>query len=113
MFSAFVLTKKALEEYEKAGLPWTHMIAYIGPNNKPENKELLDLLHARGVMCMISAAPTYDKLTDPAARSKAYVETIQSGANIIESDLPIEAAEAIRSLVPAKSAKNKYFVITK
>lgn len=109
MFSAFVLSKEALSEYEQAGIPWSHMIAYIGPTYKPENKELLDMLHARGVMCMISAAPTYDKLADTGARQKAYQEIIKSGADIIESDLPVEAAKAVRPLIPSQTKKDKYF----
>lgn len=109
MFSAFVLTKKAFDEYEAAGIPWSHMIAYIGPTNKPENKELYDLLHAKGVMCMISAAPSYDKLKDADARKAAYRETFQMGADILESDLPIEAGEAAQSLMPKQSAKQKFF----
>jgi len=109
MFSAFVLTKKAFDEYEKEGIPWSHMIAYIGPTNKPENKEMYDLLHAKGVMCMISAAPSYDKLPDAEARKKAYQETIKEGADIIESDLPIEAAAAVQPLMPKQSPKQKFF----
>lgn len=109
MFSAFVLTKEALYEYEKAGIPWSHIVAYIGPAYKPENKELLEMLHARGVMCMISAAPRYDKLADKNARQKSYQEILQSGADVIESDLPTEAAEAIRPLIPVNSNNFKYF----
>jgi glycerophosphoryl diester phosphodiesterase len=109
MFSAFVHTKKALEEYEQAGIPWSSVMAYIGPTYKPENKELQDMLHARGVMCMISAAPTYDKLPDPSERKRSYQEIIKSGADVIESDLPIEAAEAIRPLIPKQSTKLKHF----
>jgi len=96
MLSAFVKTKKAFKEYEDAGIPWENMIAYIGPTNKPENKELFDLLHAKGVMCMISAAPSYDKLPDAAERAKNYRETFIQGADILESDLPIEVAAAIK-----------------
>lgn len=48
------------------------MIAYIGSENKEENKPLIDLLHHRGVMCMISAAPVYDKLKDSGERAAAY-----------------------------------------
>ena len=109
MFSAHIRNKKEFEDYEKSGVPWSRIMAYIGPTVNPENKELLDLLHARGVMCMISAAPTYDKLPDPAARKKAYQETFLSGADVLESDLPIEAAAAIESLIPKKSSKQKFF----
>jgi glycerophosphoryl diester phosphodiesterase len=110
MFSAFVKTKKELESYEKAGVPWSRIMAYIGPEYKPENKELIDLLHARGVMCMISAAPTYDKLKDPVARKKAYQEVFKSGADVLETDLPVEAGLAIQGLIPKKSRKSKYFL---
>ncbi len=109
MFSAFVKTKKELEAYEKAGVPWSSIMAYVGPENKPENKEMYDLLHARGVMCMISAAPTYDKLKDPTARKKAYQETFEMGADVLESDLPIEVAAAIQGRIPKNSKKAKYF----
>ncbi|PSR56955.1 glycerophosphodiester phosphodiesterase [Adhaeribacter arboris] len=109
MFSAFIRNKTELADYEKAGIPWTHLMAYVGPANKPENKEMYDLLHARGVMCMISAAPSYDKLPDPAERKKAYQAIIQLGADVIESDLPIEAAAAVQPLLKPTSAKAKYF----
>lgn len=109
MFSAFVRTKNEFDDFEKAGIPWSQIIAYVGPTNKPENKELYDLLHARGVMCMISAAPFYDKLPDASARSKSYRETIEAGADVIESDRPIEAAAAIQSLIPAQSPKHRFF----
>jgi len=98
MFSAFILTEEAMHEYEKAGIPWSNIMAYIGPKIKPENKALIGKLHTLGVRCMISSASTYDKLTDPEKRSAAYKEIIQSGADVIESDLPIEAAQAIQTL---------------
>ncbi|MFB9865400.1 glycerophosphodiester phosphodiesterase family protein [Rufibacter immobilis] len=109
MMSAFVKTKKELESYEKAGVPWSSIMAYVGPEVKPETKEVIDLLHARGVMCMVSAAPTYDKLPDPAARRTAYQEVFKAGADVLESDLPIEAAAAIQNLLPSKSPKAKFF----
>lgn len=109
MFEAFVKTKKALEEYEKAGIPWQQVMAYIGPDDKPENKEMIDLLHQRGVMCMISTAPTYDKLPTAEERAKAYAHIIQSGVDVIEADRAIETAAAIKPLAPATSDKRQFF----
>ncbi len=103
MFSAFVKTPEEFEAYVKAGIPWSQVMAYVGPNNNPEVKKMYELLHAEGVKCMISAAPTYDKLEDHEARKKAYQDIIKDGADVIESDLPIEAAEAIQNLIPQKS----------
>jgi glycerophosphoryl diester phosphodiesterase len=113
MFSAFIKNKKELEEYQKAGIPWTQIMAYVGPNSNAESKEVCDLLHAQGVMCMISAAPSYDKLPDVTARQTAYQEILQNGADVIESDRPIEAATAIQLLIPLQSTKQKFFTKTK
>ena len=109
IFSAHVLTKEAFEAYDKACFPWKQCIAYIGPRVKPENQELYGLLHSRGATCMISAAPTYDKLQDKSERRKAYIEVFNDGADILESDFPIEVGDAARSLMPVKSKKKKYF----
>jgi glycerophosphoryl diester phosphodiesterase len=109
VFSAFVKTPQALKEYEEAGIPWTNMIAYIGSENKPENQIMYDLLHKRGVMCMISTAPTYDKLKTSEARMVAYQQFRLAGADIIESDLPIEVFKAIENQLKMKSPKQKYF----
>ncbi|KAA9349055.1 glycerophosphodiester phosphodiesterase family protein [Larkinella humicola] len=109
MFSAFVKTPQAMKEYEKAGIPFSQMIAYIGPDIKPENQEMYRLLNAKGVMCMISAAPTYDKLKTPDERAAAYRAVFKDGASILESDLPIETADAIQEMIPIKSAKSLYF----
>lgn len=94
-FSAFVLKPEALKAYEDAGIPAEQMIAYIGPKIKPENQLLYRMLHAKGIRCMISSAPTYDKLTTKAERAQAYRNVIADGADVLESDLPIEVGEAI------------------
>lgn len=109
MFSAWVLTKKAFDEYDKSGIPWSNFVAYVGPEMTAENKELCKLLHEKGVMCMIGAGPSYDKLPTAEERKVAYQEIIKWGADVIETDLPVEAAEAIRPLIPVNSTKQKFF----
>jgi glycerophosphoryl diester phosphodiesterase len=113
MFSAHILNRKTFDEYEQAGIPWQNMIAYIGPRHRPENKELLELLHARGVMCMISAAPSHDKLRESAERAENYRDTFRQGADILESDLPSEVAAAIQGMGNAQSPKKKYYGIAR
>ncbi|QNL50444.1 glycerophosphodiester phosphodiesterase family protein [Olivibacter sp. SDN3] len=95
MFSAFVKTPEELKMYENAGIPSKQMIAYIGPDIKPENQDMYKLLHGKGIRCMISSASTYDKLETKGERAEAYRAIIKDGADILESDLPIEVGEAI------------------
>jgi glycerophosphoryl diester phosphodiesterase len=108
-FSAFIRNMKEYEDYEKAGVPFTQMIAYIGPLVKPENKDLYALLNKKGTMCMISAASSYDKLKTAEERKAAYIAIAKDGASILESDLPIEAAEAVKEYTQKPSPKQKFF----
>ena len=59
---------------------------------------MFDRLHDKGVMCMISAAPVYDKLPTVEERAEAYRDIFKQGADILESDLPVEVAEAVHRL---------------
>ncbi|WP_205622033.1 glycerophosphodiester phosphodiesterase family protein [Arenibacter certesii] len=111
MFSAFIKTEEDFKEFDNSGVPWTQMIAYIGPRIKEEDNRIYNLLNAKGVMCMISAASTYDKLEESAERDKAYIEVLKDGASIIESDYPIEVFKAINSMIPDSSTKAKYYQI--
>jgi glycerophosphoryl diester phosphodiesterase len=113
MFSAFVKTPEQLKEYEQVGIPYSQMIAYIGPDIKASNQVLYELLNGKGIMCMISSAPTYDKLKTKEERAEAFRNIINDGASILESDLPNETAAAIANLIPAKSVKKRYFKIKK
>lgn len=47
-------------------------------------------------MCMISSAPTYDKLPTVEERAEAYRAIIADGASILESDFPIEVADVLK-----------------
>ena len=109
MFSAFIRTEEEFAAFEKEGIPWSQIMAYVGPLNKPENRVLYEKLHQRGVKVMISTAPTYDKLEKVDERRKAYRDVIAGGADVIESDLPIEVAEALASESDQKWSNKRDF----
>lgn len=106
MFEAFIKSKEQMQEYEDAGIPWGNITAYL---SQPKNKELYDALHEKGVMCIIYTAPVFEKVKDPNLRKAIYREIIKSGTDILLSDKVVEAANAIKALAPAKSAKERFF----
>lgn len=95
MLSAHIRTMEQYEVYTAAGIPFEQLIAYIGPDIKPENQQFYELLNGRGVMCMISAAPTYDTLPTEEERAAAYRAIVADGASIVESDFPIEVGKTL------------------
>jgi glycerophosphoryl diester phosphodiesterase len=58
---------------------------------------------------MISAASSYDKLKTVEERRAAYISIAKDGATILESDFPIEAAEAVKEFTQKGSPKQKFF----
>ncbi len=97
MLSAFIRNWKEYEDIAASGVPWKNMIAYVGPSITEDNREIVKLLHKKKVRCMISVAPTHDKLKTAAERKKAYQEEIRKQPDIIESDIPSEIWEALHS----------------
>jgi glycerophosphoryl diester phosphodiesterase len=90
MLSAFARTMKEYEDIASSGVPWKKMIAYVGPAITTENAELVSLLHSRGVRCMISVAPTHDRLPSAEERREGYLKEMACNPDIIETDLPLE-----------------------
>ncbi|VTQ01214.1 glycerophosphodiester phosphodiesterase family protein [Sphingobacterium daejeonense] len=94
--SMHIRTKEQLEAFKSSGLPYDRMIVYIGPEIKSSNQEFYDFFKEKGIMCMISTAPTYDKLPTGAERAEKYRAVFADGATVLESDMPIEVSKAIK-----------------
>lgn len=97
MMSAFARNMKEFEDLSISGVPWENMIAYVGHSITPANKKICEMLHARGVRCMISVAPTHDKLSSKEERASKYKEEIDKKPDIIESDIPTEVWTVLQS----------------
>ena len=94
--SMHIKTVADLKAFQESGLPYNRMIVYIGPEIKTDNQAMYTFFKEKGVMCMISTAPTYDKLATPAQRAEKYRAVFADGATVLESDLPIEVSQAIQ-----------------
>lgn len=96
MFSAFARNRKEYNDLVISGVPWKNMIAYVGTAIDEKNSDIVAELHKNGVKCMISLAPTHDKLPDKPARAGGYRKEILAAPDIIESDIPVEVWEVLQ-----------------
>ena len=97
LLSVFARNWKEYEDIAISGVPWKNMIAYVGPSINDENRKIVDLLHSHGVRCMISVAPTHDKLASADDRHSKYLMEIATHPDIIESDIPTEVNDALKA----------------
>ena len=88
MFSCWCKNREEFDKYEKAGIPWGQVMAYVGPKMKPEQQPLYDALHRNGVMCMISVAPTHDRAKTETEKIAGYQSEIGTRPDVIETDYP-------------------------
>lgn len=88
MFSAWCKNLDEFAAYREAGIPWSQMQAYVGPMLYGDQQPLYDSLHRRGVMCMISVAPTHDRRATEQQRIRGYELELPSGCDVIETDYP-------------------------
>jgi glycerophosphoryl diester phosphodiesterase len=96
MLLAFMRNEKEYEDMAISGVPWENMIAYIGATIDGKNKEIVERLHRVHVRCMISVAPTHDKLATKAERSEGYKKEMEKKPDIIESDYPLDVWEILK-----------------
>ena len=97
MLSVFSRNDKEFEDISICGVPWNTMIAYVGPTINESNAHIVKKLRTYGIRCMVSYAPTIDRLKTHEERHAAYLKGIELGPDIIESDLPVEISKSMKS----------------
>lgn len=102
MLSVFARNDEEFEDIAISGVPWENMIAYVGQTINDKNEHIVKQLRAKGVRCMVSYAPSIDRLRTPEERASAYKEAITVNPDIIESDYPVEVW---RVLMPGDSIR--------
>lgn len=113
MMQIFVPDKKAALAFEKTGVPWKNIIAFV-THEQPKDKTVFDYLHDKGVMCVIGSSRTVDKAyvdgtIDKNGLDEGYNDIIVTGADIIEADLGIEAGQLLNKDALYESSKKRFF----
>ncbi|MBD3629848.1 MULTISPECIES: glycerophosphodiester phosphodiesterase family protein [Cyclobacteriaceae] len=106
MLSVTIRNEEELQRFEESGIPVDRWIAFTGTSERP--KEFNELLHEKGVFTILGVLGNLDR-SAIARGDQIYAEFVEKGADILATDRPIEAAEAIADLIPGNSSKLKYF----
>ena len=93
MLSVFARNDAEYADIAISGVPWESMIAYVGQRIDDSNRHIVEKLHANGVRCMVSFAPTHDRQKTLEEREAAYFKEFENSVykpDIIESDYPVD-----------------------
>ena len=106
MLSVTIRNEEELERFENSGISVDRWIAFTGTSERQEAFNAM--LHERGVFTILGVLGNLDR-SAIARGDQIYAEFVEKGADILATDRPIEAAAAIKELIPAVSSKGKYF----
>lgn len=95
---------------EASGIPFSNVIAFTGVR-EPE-AEMYEALHKRGISCLIGTMGHLDR-KHAIGPTNIYAQLVRNGVDIITTDRPREAAEALKEIAPAKSSKRKFYSVKK
>ncbi|MFC3881989.1 glycerophosphodiester phosphodiesterase family protein [Algoriphagus namhaensis] len=106
MLSVTIRNEEEISRFEETGIPWTRVIAFTGVAER--SPEFNRALHDKGVFTILGVLGNLDR-SAIARGDEMYASFVQQGADILATDRPIEAAQAIKTLAPSNSSKAIYF----
>lgn len=112
MMEVFIPNRQRFDAVEASGVRWSNVIAFVG-HEPTEDRELLQLLHKRGVLTI---AGTSRNLDLDLARSRErnadleskYRELLDRGIDLVETDLPRRVWPLLYGSADIPDSKEKF-----
>jgi glycerophosphoryl diester phosphodiesterase len=114
MMEVMIGNRQRLRGFDAAGVPWDRVVAFVG-HTPPEDKGLLEQIHAHGACCMAGTSRNLDRQLRVAGDEgldrlrKAYQDRLDFGVDLIETDLPIQVGALLYNPPKIPAAKARFF----
>ena len=114
MMEVMIPNRERFQEFDKAGVPWKNIIAFVG-HIPPRDEDLLQMIHAKGACCMVGTSRNLDRefnvnrTSDTESIEQHYRVLLQRGADVIETDLPREVGKLLYSESTIPASKSHFF----
>ena len=114
MMEVMIPNREKFYEFDETDIPWSNIIAFVG-HTPPKDKELLQMIHAKGTCCMVGTSRNLDRefivnrASGTAPVEQRYRALLQCGVDVIETDLPSDVGKLLygESTIPA--SKSQFF----
>lgn len=114
MMEVMIPNREKFQQFDKTGVPWSNIVAFVG-HTPPQDKELLQMIHAKGACCIVGTSRNLDREFAKNLGSGApeieqdYRALLEGGADLIETDLPRELGALLYREAEVPPSKSKYF----
>lgn len=106
VLSVTIRNNEEFERWMQSGIPASNVVAFVGIT-EPDST-LYQILHQKGISCILGTMGNLDR-SAAARNSNVYAQLVKNGADILATDRPAAAAEAIQELKPTGSLKKKFY----
>ena len=90
MFCVEISNEEMYRMWDECPIPWDHIIAASRTAMNPMNAAIYKKLHDNGVMIIVSVTQSDDKIKNDQDRKVAYLRTLVSQPDLIETDYPAQ-----------------------
>jgi glycerophosphoryl diester phosphodiesterase len=114
LMEVFIPSQEKFIEFDLTGIPWSNIVAFVG-HTPPQDSKLYEKIHSKGSSCIVGSSRNIDRqlingdVPSIQVLGKDYLALLDIGADIIETDLPIEVGELLYKNLPVPSSKVKFF----
>ncbi len=114
MMEVMIPDREKFYQFDRTGIPWSNIIAFVG-HTPPTDKELLQMIHAKGTCCIVGTSRNIDRdfITNRAsgigAIERRYRALLLRGADVIETDLPREVGKLLYGESVIHVHKSEFF----
>jgi len=118
MMQVFIGSPDAVKEFEQTGVPWENIVAFVS-HQVPEDKSVFELIHQKGALCILGTSRNLDRelirgnVSDIGELKDEYNALFGMGADILETDIPVEVGKIVFDNVSIHPSKEKYFKISR
>ncbi|MEO1654572.1 MAG: glycerophosphodiester phosphodiesterase family protein [Bacteroidota bacterium] len=110
MLSVSIRNKEQLEAFAQSGIPFSQIIVFMGVGKY--EKEVMAALHQKEVFCMLGTMWNQDKKAKEEGPA-VYQQLIEEGIDMLATDQPQIADQALEAYFLRKSSKHQYFKVDK
>jgi len=114
MMEVMIPNRERLEEFDKSGVPWGNIIAFVG-HTPPRDADLLQMIHGKRACCIVGTSRNLDRefnvnrASGTESIEQHYRALLQRGADVIETDLPREVGKLLYSESTIPASKSHLF----
>jgi len=114
MMEVMIGNQERFRGFQATGVPWDRVVVFVG-HAPPDDKRLLQQIHAQGACCMAGTSRNLDRQLCVAGEEECdllrstYRSRLDFGVDLIETDLPIQVGALLYEQPEIPATKARFF----